>query len=207
MRYVSNTTSATEFIKARETFNGSNMSGRKSPTGDVGRLPGAWRDVYYHTVNDIDYIVYSYSTPIAWHTNDGLWFVPGITYSATTSRHQSYALSAAMSDNNFTERVEHDRYYTSWQIMHDVQAWRETGSIPIHERSREYAYVTVRGVKPGDYVMAYPDGPRDGNGSWARVYTTDKRRGVNGSSYWVAVTYTRGDVYIGMADERIGRLR
>lgn len=37
--------------------------------------------------NRIDYIVWSYGTPIAWHTEDG-WTMPDARYSATTSRHQ-----------------------------------------------------------------------------------------------------------------------
>jgi hypothetical protein len=36
---------------------------------------------------DVDYVVYSYSTPIAWHTPKG-WVVPDVKYSRTTSRHQ-----------------------------------------------------------------------------------------------------------------------
>jgi hypothetical protein len=40
----------------------------------------------------IDYVVYSYDTPIAWHVNTiigGEWVFPMATYSQTTSRHQS----------------------------------------------------------------------------------------------------------------------
>jgi hypothetical protein len=36
---------------------------------------------------DVDYVVYSYSTPIAWHTPKG-WTIPDVKYSRTTSRHQ-----------------------------------------------------------------------------------------------------------------------
>lgn len=46
MRYISNHTSAREFIKARREFNGNSMSGRKRPTGDIGMLPGNWRGVH-----------------------------------------------------------------------------------------------------------------------------------------------------------------
>lgn len=34
------------------------------------------------------YVIRSYSTPIAWYTR-GVWTVPNVTYSVTTSRHQS----------------------------------------------------------------------------------------------------------------------
>ena len=45
----------------------------------------------------IDYVVYSYGTPIAYRTEDtGEWVVPDAKYSVTTSKHQSvvrYAVS------------------------------------------------------------------------------------------------------------------
>lgn len=44
--------------------------------------------------NRVDYVVYSYRTPIAW-TVDGELFVPSIQYSNTTSRHQGIARRAA----------------------------------------------------------------------------------------------------------------
>lgn len=36
----------------------------------------------------VDYIVWSYSTPIAWHRTDGKWRVVAQTFSPTTSKHQ-----------------------------------------------------------------------------------------------------------------------
>lgn len=41
------------------------------------------------THNGIDVIIYSYTTPVAWHALDVGWRVPDATYSVTTSRHQS----------------------------------------------------------------------------------------------------------------------
>lgn len=44
----------------------------------------------------IDYVIYSYATPIAYRTHDGEWTIPGAKYSVTTSKHQStirYAVS------------------------------------------------------------------------------------------------------------------
>jgi hypothetical protein len=45
-----------------------------------------------------DYVVFSYSTPIAWHGPDG-WTVPAVRYSITTSRHQGnlYAITGEVS--------------------------------------------------------------------------------------------------------------
>lgn len=43
----------------------------------------------------IDYVIYSYATPIAYRTTDGNWTIPDAKYSVTTSKHQStirYAL-------------------------------------------------------------------------------------------------------------------
>ena len=37
----------------------------------------------------IDYVIYSYSTPIAWLRGDGSWFMPVADYSPTTTRHKN----------------------------------------------------------------------------------------------------------------------
>ena len=37
----------------------------------------------------VDYVIYSYSTPIAWLRGDGNWFMPVAGYSPTTTRHQN----------------------------------------------------------------------------------------------------------------------
>jgi hypothetical protein len=39
----------------------------------------------------IDYIVWSYETPIAWHHKGNNWSMPDVEYSVTTSKHQSVA--------------------------------------------------------------------------------------------------------------------
>lgn len=203
MRYISNHTSAREFISARREFNGSSMSGRKTPTGDVGRLPGNWRDVYYQTAGRIDYIIYSFSTPIAWHTNDGLWIIPSVTYSSYSSRHQHYARMVAMAENSPWERIEADRYYHSHEIMRSVSEYRATGKAFPMETNRSYAYVTIRGIKRGDYIMTEC-------GIWERVYDLERVNGVLGRKYWRAVTVHKGArerTYIGDNTERVGRLR
>ena len=44
----------------------------------------------------IDYVIYSYGTPIAYRTENSGWVVPDAKYSVTTSKHQStisYALT------------------------------------------------------------------------------------------------------------------
>lgn len=52
---------------------------------EFGQLPGAW----HATVQvNADYIVWSYTTPIAWHEPGVGWVRPLVTYSQTTTRHQ-----------------------------------------------------------------------------------------------------------------------
>jgi hypothetical protein len=56
--------------------------------GTTGALNSTEKDAYYADANSIDYVVYSYATPIAWHTPKG-WHVVNQKFSVTTSRHQS----------------------------------------------------------------------------------------------------------------------
>ena len=66
-----------------------------------GRMhPEDARELYaIQSVIGIDYVVFSYGTPIAYRTEDtGEWVVPDTRYSVTTSKHQStirYAVSLA----------------------------------------------------------------------------------------------------------------
>lgn len=41
------------------------------------------------------YVVFSYVTPIAWRPAGGAWHIPQVTYSRTTSGHQSLARQGA----------------------------------------------------------------------------------------------------------------
>lgn len=87
---------ARNYIAAREEFTShtGSFSGRRHTPGRyvyTGHLPG--RLAGTETVGDADYIVFSYSTPIAWHLEDG-WVVPPVSYSITTAKHQGIARSA-----------------------------------------------------------------------------------------------------------------
>lgn len=205
MRYVSNHASATEFILARRDFNGSSMRGRNKVIGDAGRLPDAWRSVYYNVVNEIDYIVYSFATPIAWHTRNGLWYIPRVTYSRCSARHQWYAFKAAMTENAFHARIEADIYYTDIEIMAAVNAFKNGDNAIVMHTNRQYAYMTFRGIKPGDYVFS------NEQNRWLSVYNVEQRYGVYNRKYWVAMCYAGEGklepVYIGERGERVGRLR
>lgn len=54
-----------------------------------GRLPQEFRGAYDAARFTSDfYVIHSYATPIAWFAN-GVWTVPAVKYSVTTSRHQT----------------------------------------------------------------------------------------------------------------------
>jgi hypothetical protein len=92
-----------DLLKNREAFttsgalHGGPVANR--PLGWSGRLPRDWQNVLD---TGADYVVYSYSTPIAWHRPaDDLWIIPDEKYSVTTSRHQSL-ISTAISQIQVT---------------------------------------------------------------------------------------------------------
>lgn len=51
----------------------------------MGQLPEHYWESFAHA----SYAVFSYLTPIAWYNEDGVWIVPDIKYSVTTSKHQN----------------------------------------------------------------------------------------------------------------------
>ena len=80
---------AHEFIANRIAFTGNNLYGIvtsfDSDDYTYGRIPQEFG--HQLKLDRPDYIVYSYGTPIAWHSNSG-WFMPNCKYSTTTSKHQ-----------------------------------------------------------------------------------------------------------------------
>lgn len=76
-----------ESIAAREEFQGSNLKGSKNRTGTFGSLPKQHQDTFVE--HNPDYVVHSYQTPIAWHSETHGWHVPDTKYSSTTSRQQN----------------------------------------------------------------------------------------------------------------------
>lgn len=57
---------------------------------DMGRLP---RELYTSAMF-ASYVIWSYSTPVAWLDADGEWQVPDVRYSVTTGRQQSTVRTA-----------------------------------------------------------------------------------------------------------------
>ena len=78
---------AIHYIATREEFTASALSGSRYSLG-AGRLNGEEDYKFYSSVNSMDFIVYSYGTPIAWHTPEG-WYVVAQKFSQTTSKHQN----------------------------------------------------------------------------------------------------------------------
>lgn len=82
-------------ILRREEFKGSAMTGKSYPDGwpsldTFGYLPRDFRERFERERDGvgIDYVVFSYDTPIAWHRIDWTWVRPEVKYSPTTSLHQ-----------------------------------------------------------------------------------------------------------------------
>ena len=86
---------AGDLIADRIGFTGNNLYGVVTSYGatvyELGRLPQEFRDQL--KLDKPFYIVYSYSTPIAWFSDKG-WFIPEVKYSVTTSKHQNYVRRA-----------------------------------------------------------------------------------------------------------------
>lgn len=83
-------------IRDRKPFNASSLTGRVVEGlgyWDSGRLKGADLDKFRADCTGILYVVYSYTTPIAWYTEPGgvgTWHVVSQRFSTTTStKHQS----------------------------------------------------------------------------------------------------------------------
>lgn len=89
----------TEALRRNEDFQNStgSLSGRsRREVSGYGRLPASWREDLDRDKEGVEYVVYSYSTPIAWRKR-GVWTVPDTRYSVTTSQHQG-KIAAAISD-------------------------------------------------------------------------------------------------------------
>jgi hypothetical protein len=61
--------------------------GHSGAAMSTGWLPGLYRDAYL--AQTPVYTVYSYLTPIAWLLADGVWIMPMVKYSPTTTRAQN----------------------------------------------------------------------------------------------------------------------
>jgi hypothetical protein len=83
---------AIHYIATRQEFKASALSGNLDYSG-TGRLNDEEMAILGKAMGTLDYLVYSYGTPIAWHTAEG-WYVVEQKFSVTTSKHQNYVRRA-----------------------------------------------------------------------------------------------------------------
>lgn len=86
---------------------GGTFTGRRQIVDDVtfGELAGELCGLIMASLS-IKYVVYSYSTPIAWALDDNTWVMPKDKYSVTTSKHQGLVRYAiARSDHRAVKEV------------------------------------------------------------------------------------------------------
>jgi len=93
-----------EVLEALEPFRTyGNLHGQCGYHWETARLPREIAQEYFERRDYIDYVVISYSTPIAWHDTERGWVMPNVSYSVTTSKAQGRIAPAVASLNQ--ERV------------------------------------------------------------------------------------------------------
>jgi hypothetical protein len=83
---------AIHYIANRDEFTASALSGKfKDYTPSEGRLNREEYSLLESAMNEskIAFVVFSYGTPIAWHTDARGWYVVEQKFSVTTSKHQN----------------------------------------------------------------------------------------------------------------------
>lgn len=75
------------FSNSTKTFYGMPLKLDTAQFQVQGRLDGAMLRRLRDMAPRVDYMVYSYGTPIAWHTAEDGWTVHGDVYSQTTTQH------------------------------------------------------------------------------------------------------------------------
>ncbi len=83
---------AFEPISRREAFVTSGALSARTHTGpgdqlNFGKMSENSRSII-KALNDIDYVVHSYATPIGVHSESQGWIIPEDKYSSTTTQHQ-----------------------------------------------------------------------------------------------------------------------
>ena len=92
---------AEHYISTRQEFTASALSGvnvnLSGLNGAYGRLNAEEFAQFKQDETRIEYAVYSYGTPIAWHTSQG-WYIVSQKFSQTTSKHQNAVRRAVSSE-------------------------------------------------------------------------------------------------------------
>lgn len=83
------------FRNSTGTLTGETYNTRERPFScfDRGWLPNT-----YDVPLDVDFVVFSYATPIAWHTPDKGWTIPAVKYSPTTTRRHQPVVRSALAE-------------------------------------------------------------------------------------------------------------
>jgi hypothetical protein len=83
-------TGANGHLANTREFQGNSISGTRDFLG-YGQLSRELADELAGSIaaDNVDYLVYSYATPIAWTKKDGTVRIPNDRYSVTTGKHQS----------------------------------------------------------------------------------------------------------------------
>lgn len=82
------------YISTRQDFRASALEGwqgtasKDSARTSTGRLNAEESAKLINAAQIMDYVVFSYDTPIAWHTFAG-WYIVEQKFSVTTSKHQN----------------------------------------------------------------------------------------------------------------------
>lgn len=104
----------------------------------AGRLRGSALDRWRADAETIDYVVWSYSTPILWHAADG-WVRIGHSFSAASSKHQgraamySYYLPADTRETLL--QVSYGLSDAQLRLLNSIGACGEgSGVSPVHTR-------------------------------------------------------------------------
>lgn len=84
-----------EFVDGGKRFGrgSTSLRGELGGGSTLGELPEPYRSQLV-TLSDsgvISRVLFSHDTPIAWRTVNGMWIVPEVRYSVTTTNHQNVA--------------------------------------------------------------------------------------------------------------------
>lgn len=84
---------------------------------DSGQLSGTDLAWFYNDLPLIDYVVWSYSTPVAWHMTaadgTGTWHRVGQSFSPTTSKHQGNLYLIERTDHE-VQLLKSDKGWSVW---------------------------------------------------------------------------------------------
>lgn len=119
----------------------------KDYAADSGILSAHALRTYNADRPNIDYVIYSYSTPIAWHTNDGQWTKVEDAFSNTTGKHQG-ALYRIPTDR--TAGYRHNLFSDAQRaLISKIYDSTHQTYIPKGQQKRTMAILTrLRAVEP-----------------------------------------------------------